>query len=114
MRLIDADDLIEKIKEQYNPKDNNAIVSEIVGDIINNLLCEQPTIRDWTSCNEKLPTDGIVYELSCRYLNQDYVTIGYCKDGKPVHSYIDDNSMFKHSEVIAWRKFGEPYREETK
>ena len=44
MRLIDADDLIERIKEQYRPQDNNAVVNEVVGDIIHNLIKEAPNV----------------------------------------------------------------------
>lgn len=49
MRLIDADDLIERIKEQYKPRDNNAVANEIVGDIIYNLIEEAPTECDLDS-----------------------------------------------------------------
>lgn len=49
MRLIDADDLIERIKEQYNPQDNNAVANEIVGDIVHNLIDEALTACDLDS-----------------------------------------------------------------
>lgn len=93
----------------------NSIFQKITnaeGKSVIDIIQDAPKATEWTPCAEKLPIDGVVYELSCRYLNQDYVTIGYCKAGKPDRSYIDDNSMFKHSEVIAWRKFGEPYNGE--
>lgn len=102
--MIDEKKLIEDLIPILNKQGDMYFAGRIIG-----LIDTQPKIRDWTLCAEKLPKNGVVYELSCKYLNQNYVTIGYCKDGKPVHSYIDDNSMFKSSEVIAWRKFGEPY-----
>ena len=63
-RLIDADELIKDIKEQYNPHDNNPIVCEIVGDIIHNLI-ENAFIVDlnlvnrcgWIPCEYRIPEE---------------------------------------------------------
>ena len=61
MRLIDADDLIERIKEQYKPQDNNAVANEIVGDIIHNLIEESPTI---SAINTENCSNGIKTTLA--------------------------------------------------
>lgn len=53
MRLIDADDLIERIKEQYRPQDNNTVADEIVGDIVHNLIEEAQTIDDVDNLRNK-------------------------------------------------------------
>lgn len=75
------------------------------------MVKNQEKVGEWTSCSEYKPPDGVICELSCRYLTEDYVDVGYCKDGKPEKSYLIDNEIFRKSEVLAWRKMPETYKD---
>ena len=64
----------------------------------------------WIPCEKKLPKDGVVVDLSCKYMGIYYETVGYLKNGNRGHSYIVDNDVFMRSAVLAWRKRPAPYQ----
>ena len=123
MRLLDADAMIDRLKE-WDTKDKT---DKALYNFTLNRINEQPTIHPephWIPCSEKLPERGKDVLVTRDYDGREdcnkscrYVEIASCygeDDDPDWTSFSDEYKMHpKNHHVIAWRELPEPYKGAT-
>lgn len=106
-RLIDADALIEYIRENGvlslgysdNEREENVI----------DMIESQPTIGVWIPCGERLPEESGTYEVTAHDTNRLVITYVKWKPKMKTWELTGARSCWK---IVAWRERPEPYRTE--
>ncbi|AXF52276.1 MAG: hypothetical protein [Caudoviricetes sp.] len=61
----------------------------------------------WIDIRRKLPRDEEIVYFKCKYMDIEYITIGYLYKGNRGHSFWTDNDTFFRSAILAWMPMDE-------
>ena len=111
MRLIDADYVLDVIKEVNDPT--------VATDVLDHIIATTPTISQWIPASERLPNEG--EEVLCTHRGKfggaEQVVEHTYLNGKFVCNWAIDLDMTSPTygewlvgEIIAWMPLPEPYR----
>ena len=116
MRPIDADALIERIKEEKKECENIWYKAGIC--IVEEYIDEAPTVEQsrWIPCSERLPehpenNDYYLVTIQCEHYDgwDDYVT-GFAEWTK--HGWDELSYYIGQIKVVAWMPLPKPYEED--
>ena len=106
--MIDEKKLIEDIKEKVSPErfGESCNALDVIYAVLQ-VIDEQPK-TDWIPCEERLPSDTAIHEVTAKFSNGTFYTeFAYYDESREEWWKFDDDGTVN---VIAWKEHSEPYK----
>lgn len=88
---------------------NKVYQAEIEALVMAKEALEQPK-TDWISCEERLPSDTAIHEVTAKFSNGTFYTeFAYYDESREEWWKFDDDGTVN---VVAWKEGSEPYKKE--